>query len=89
MESKGIPNRKANRDRAALIYMSPIISTLQDYLLGNSMTCLKVVTIAIVTRHMCLCHTDSLSADNQSPFNVSEIQYCFGLCCGVKRRHSP
>lgn len=45
MESKRIQNRKANRDRAALIYMSAI-SALLDYLLGNWMTVLKLVTVA-------------------------------------------
>lgn len=41
MESKGIQNRKADRDGAALIYTSAVISALQDYLLGNWMTFLK------------------------------------------------
>lgn len=49
MESKGIQNRKADRDRATLIYMSAIISALQDYLLGNSMAFLKLVTVATTT----------------------------------------
>lgn len=49
MENKGIKNREAHRDGAALIYMSAIISALQDYLLGNSMTVLKLVTVATAT----------------------------------------
>lgn len=49
MESQGIQNREANRDRAALIYMSAIVSTLINYLLVNSMACLKVITGATVT----------------------------------------
>lgn len=48
MESKRIQNRKAHRDRAALIYMSAIISALLDYLLGNWMTVLKLVTLQLL-----------------------------------------
>lgn len=46
MESKNIQKRKTDRGRATLIYMSAIISALQDYLLGNWMTFLKLVTVA-------------------------------------------
>lgn len=49
MESMEIQSKKADRDGTDLIYMSAIISALQDYLLGNSMTFLKIVTITTAT----------------------------------------
>lgn len=49
MEISGIQNRKTDKDRATLIYMPAMISALQDYLLGNSMTVLKLVTVATAT----------------------------------------
>lgn len=58
MESKNIQKRKTDRGRATLIYMSAIISALQDYLLGNWMTFLKLVTVATASWLMGLQDTE-------------------------------
>lgn len=88
MESKGIQNRKANRDRAALIYMSAIISTLWNYLFVNSMACLKLVTTATVTWHVSEIQTFFLQKTNAS--SVSQrTSTILDIVDGVKERRSP
>lgn len=87
MESKGIQNRKADRDRAALIYMSAIISALQDYLLGNSMAFLKLVTVATATWHISLQDTENLLQETKAPSISQRNITILRNVDGVKEKH--
>lgn len=80
MESKRSQNRKADRHRGAFIYMPAIISALLDYLLGNWMRVLKLVTVATTTWHIRFREIEYLLAKNKSTFKVSEENYHFEEC---------